>query len=122
MSDKEEKRQSHPGWAVRFEDGTWLGGAHGWFRTGDAFYADKYQTKEEAHAYLQSLRHDKTEQGHFDLPAEIIPAWEPMCESLRVEVASLKEANTITPSKLMDIAITLEGVLFDLKWKEKQDD
>jgi|ERR1700723_475727 len=120
MIDKEE-RNSHPGWAVKFEDGTWLGGAHGWFRTKDAFYADKYASKEAAEGYLQSLRDDKSEQGQFDLPAEIVPAWEPMCESLRVEISSLKDANTITPDKVMYIAIALEGILHDLKWRKKDD-
>jgi hypothetical protein len=114
-----EDRVVDPGWAVRFEDGSWLGGAHGWFRSDDAFYADVYESKEDAQRYLDDLRRDKDEGGHFDLPAEIVPAWQPLCESLRVEVRSLKQANKLTPSKLMDITMNLESVLYDLKQGEE---
>jgi hypothetical protein len=113
-----DDRVIDPGWAVQFEDGSWLGGAHGWFRSDDAFYADVYESKEDAQRYLDYLRKDKSEGGAFDLPAQIVPAWQPQLESLRVEVRSLKQANRLTPSKLMDITMNLESVLYDLKQGE----
>ena len=90
LKDKREERGAHPGWSVRFSDGTWLGGAHGWFRSEDAFYADIYDSKEDGERYLKMLRSDKSEGGHFDLDAEVIPAWEPLAESLRLEISSLR--------------------------------
>lgn len=90
LKDKREERGAHPGWAVRFSDGTWLGGAHGWFRSPEAFYADIYDSKEDGERYLKMLRSDKSEGGHFDLDAEVIPAWEPLAESLRLEISSLR--------------------------------
>lgn len=114
-----DDRVIDPGWAVRFEDGTWLGGAHGWFRSEDAFYADIYASKEDAQRYLDDLRKDKYESDYFNLPAEIIPAWQVQCESLRLEVRMLKQANRLTPSKLMDITMNLEQVLYDLKQSDK---
>lgn len=90
-----EKRGNHPGWAVRFSDGTWLGGAHGWFRSEDAFYADTYDSEEEAHKYLTYVKNDKDDSEYFALDAEVVPAWEPLCERLRLEVNSLKEVTKI---------------------------
>ena len=110
-----EVRQAHPGWAVRFEDGTWLGGAHGWFRSEDAFYADIYDTKEEGEKTLEYLRKDKSEGGHYDLPAEVVEAWQPICESLRLEVSTLKQANTVSYSDLMDLEWKAEEFYNEIK-------
>ena len=118
MIDNEEELSAHPGYSVKFSDGTWLGGAHGWFRSPDAFYADRYKTQKEAEGYLEMLRNDKSESG-FDMPAEIVEAWQPLCESLRVSVRTLKEANTIDPGDIMNITIQLEGIISDLNRKSK---
>jgi hypothetical protein len=113
--DKEKDRVMHPGWAVQFEDGTWLGGAHGWFRSEDPFYADVYESEKDAQRYLDDLRKDKDEQGYYNLPAQIVPAWQPLCENLRHEVRTLTKANKLTPSKIMDITDHLEDALRELK-------
>lgn len=104
-------REAHPGWAVRFEDGTWLGGAHGWFRSEDAFYADICDTKEECEKYLKYVREDTMYKGEFDLPAEVVEAWQPICESLRLEVNSLKVYNTVKFGDIFDLKMQLEDAL-----------
>lgn len=109
------REKGHPGWSVYFEDGTWLGGAHGWFRSEEAFYADVYDSAEEAQRWLDDLRRDKGEGGHFDLPAKVIPAWEPLAESLRLEVSQLKQANSLSPSTISDIVFSLEDAIRQLK-------
>jgi hypothetical protein len=115
-----EVRQAHPGWAVRFEDGTWLGGAHGWFRSEDAFYADIYDTKEEGEKTLEYLRKDKSEGGHFDLPAQVVEAWQPICESLRLEVSTLKQANIVGYMDIFELRDELESIVDRVKeWQEK---
>lgn len=114
MSER-SKRQSHPGWAVKFSDGTWLGGAHGWFRAEDAFYADIYESSERAVECLTISNVLKEP----DLKWDIVPAWEPLCERLRVEISSLEEANKITPGELYDIVFDLEYVLSRLKNTKK---
>lgn len=113
--DVREERKHHPGWSVQFEDGSWLGGAHGWYRSDDAFYADIYDTEEEAHNNLKYIQKDKSEGEYFALPAKVVPAWEPLCESLRVSIYSLQEANLITPSAIFDMVMSLEDVLHTLK-------
>jgi hypothetical protein len=115
-----EVRGAHPGWAVRFQDGTWLGGAHGWFRSEDAFYADIYDTKEEGEKTLKYLRDDKHEGGHFDLPAEVIEAWQPICESLRLEVSTLNQANLVGYMDIFDLKQDMEGIIDRVKeWEER---
>jgi len=113
-------REAHPGWAVRFEDGTWLGGAHGWFRAADAFYADIYDSKEEAQGYLDGLRNDTYNKGEFDLPAEVIEAWQPICESLRHEVRTLKQANIVSFSDIYDLKDKLLDIVSEVNdWQER---
>lgn len=115
-----EVRGAHPGWAVRFEDGTWLGGAHGWFRSPDAFYADIYDSKEDGQRYLDDLRRDKMYGDEFALPAEVIEAWQPICESLRLEVSTLKQANIIGYMDIYELRNKVEEILDEVKdWQER---
>ena len=107
MNEKRE-RQSHPGWAVKFSDGTWLGGAHGWFRHDDAFFADIFDSKEEAEHYIKVAGFDDTS---LNLESEAIPAWEPLCESLRHDVAMLTKANKVTPDNIFELRQELENIL-----------
>ena len=105
------KRNQHPGWAVRFEDGSWQSGGHGWYRDDDAAMAERHETKEAA-----DYNAKKCQEWHNDtMPYEIVPAWEPLAESLRMDVAQLKKANTITPSELYEIESDLEFILTRLK-------
>ena len=110
MSKNREVRNAHPGWAVKTKEGTWLGGAHGWFLSEDPFYADIYESEEKAKYWAEREINNKHEYT-------IVPAWEPLCELLRVEISSLKEANTITPSKVMDIVMSLEDAISILQGK-----
>lgn len=115
-----ETRNVHPGWVVYFEDGTWLGGAHGYIRTGDAFSAYIYDTKEQAEKVLDHLRNGKTEGKYFSLPSNIIEAWQPACENLRAEVAALKQTNVVKYLDLHDLREELEGIVSRVKgWQEK---
>lgn len=110
---KELKRNAHPGWAVQDEGGGWLCYGHGFFLSEDAFYADVVLSEEDAKHLIKEANEDFENNTSFN----IVLAWEPLCESLRHEVAALKEANTISPSKIMDIVIDLQGVIADLKRK-----
>lgn len=110
MKDKREEREAHPGWAVRFSDGTWLGGAHGWFRAKEAFYADIFDSEEEGHRYLKMVREDKHDKEYYSLDAEVIPAWEPLCEHLRLEISTLRSS---TKLDIYDLNSTVE----DIQWK-----
>lgn len=114
----DEELNKHPGWAVRFEDDTWLGGGHGWFRC-DASEADIYDTKEHAAQCLAIVQAGKYDQ-HFDLKAEIVEAWQPLCESLRCRVRLLRQDLTVDVSSVRDTIWELENVLEDLKAATKR--
>ena len=111
----DEERQSHPGWAVRFEDGSWLCIAHGVDMATDAFYANTYETKELANLTVLSCYSDG------DIPNtigyEVVVAWEHCCEVMRHHVKSLREANKIDPSDIMEMTWQLEGVIATLNGK-----
>lgn len=104
---KEEERNTHPGWSVRFIDGTWLGGPHGWYQHKDAFDADIFPSKEDA-TYFVKISEIKDD-------FEIVAAWEPLCERLRVEIKSLKKVNKVTPSDLFDLEREAENLLDKIK-------
>ncbi len=111
LKDKREERGAHPGWSVRFSDGTWLGGAHGWFRSEDAFYADIYDTKEEGEKYLKYVRDDQHDAEYFSLDAEVVPAWEPLAESLRLEISNLRRGAKID---FHDMHMAVEDIQYAL--------
>lgn len=111
---------AHPGWAIRFEDGTWLGGAHGYIRTGSAGDAYIYNSKEEGEKVLDFLKNSKTESKYFSFPSQIIEAWEPICETLRSDVKALKEANVVSYLDIFDLRDELESIVSKVKgWQEK---
>lgn len=120
MIDREKLRE-HPGWSVRFSNGEWLGGAHGWYTSKEAAYADVYDSEEEAHSTLKYVRDNhKEHDSEFSLAAEIIPAWEPLCETLRVRIHFLKEANTITPNDIDSVVFSLEDAIRTLQPRQKK--
>jgi hypothetical protein len=115
-----EIRDSHPGWAVRFTDGTWLGGAHGYIRTGSAEDAYIYSSKEEGQKVLDYLKTSRTESSYFSFPSEIVEAWQPICEMLRSDVAALKQANVVEYLDIFDLRSELEAIVGKVKnWEEK---
>ncbi len=111
--DTSEEANAHPGWGVRFSDGSWLGGAHGWFRTEEAFYADIYQTEEDARSSLKIVR--AQESGYYDLEAEIVPAWQILCEKLRLTIHTLKLSAKVDIYDLDSAIDDLQYALTDLK-------
>lgn len=115
-----ETQNAHPGWAVYFEDGTWLSTEHGFTRIADAYAACIYNAKENAEQILDLLRESKTEGKYFSLPAQIIEAWQPVCETLRLEVNTLKQANVVSYMDLRDMHDELSTVLDKVKgWLKK---
>jgi len=110
----EEKRLAHPGWAVKFEDGTWLCIAHGAGMVVDAFYARTWATEKEAES---EVLHCIKDQDIPNVPYKVIPAWEPLCESLRVRIGGLIEANKIEPGDIMEMTWQLEEVIRTLSGK-----
>lgn len=115
-----EIRDTHPGWAIRFEDSTWLGGAHGYIRTGDSSSAYIYNTKEDAEKVLNYLKNSKTESKYFSFPSKIIEAWEPICETLRSDVKALKESNIVSYLDIFELREELDSIVSKVKeWQEK---
>lgn len=115
-----EIRGSHPGWAVLFEDGTWLGGAHGYIRTGSASDAYIYDSVEEAQKVLDYLKTSRTESSYFSAPSEIVVAWQPICETLRSDVAVLKQTNLVEYLDIFDLQYELEAITNKVKsWQEQ---
>jgi hypothetical protein len=106
-----EDRREHPGWAIRYKDGTWLASAHGFHRMEDAFYAKTYPTSWDASVDASEALRD----GIGDRFYEIVEAWQPLCEQLRHKILVLTKANTIDPDYLYDIVEDLESVLLRLK-------
>lgn len=111
-----EERQAHPGWAVQFEDGSWLSSAHGYFQADDAFYGLLWNSPEEAESNAKEAIADWGDgEGTPILSYSIVIGWEPLCEKLRLNVNLLNSAAKITPSELMDITFELEGLLSRLQ-------
>src|SRR5574338_1644800 len=108
------KRNQHPGWAVRFEDGSLQGGGHGYHRFDDAFYAERHETQEQAHWAAKQCQEDYDDKMSY----EVIPAWEPLVEVLRLDISQLKKANTISPDDLSDITDDVENLLYKLKGRK----
>lgn len=107
------KRGQHPGWAVRFEDGSWQGGGHGYHRFDDAFYAERHETQEAAHYAAKQCQEDYNDQMSY----VVISAWEPLAEVLRHDVSQLKHANSFHPDDIFEITMELESILYRLKEK-----
>lgn len=118
-----EEQGAHPGWAIKFEDGTWLGGAHGWFRSEEAFYADIYDSKEEALQNLKCVRSTYHDDGSFNLSAEAVEAWQPICESLRHKLLLAKYSSKITIPDLWDLNDKVKELAedFDLLIKKSKE-
>ncbi len=115
--DEREKRNAHPGWAVRFEDGSWLGCAHGYFRAPEAFFAYIYSSEEEA---LNDFNRGKEDLGNNIPKYSIIPAWEPLCEVLRLEIGSLRKICKFDSSDALELSMELEHFVDKLNaiWKD----
>lgn len=104
----EDKRKTHPGYAVKFENGSWLTSAHGLYLDEDAFMGITFKTREEA----ESLVTEAQKEGEIpSLKFEVVEAWQPVCERLRHDIEMLNKANTISPSDLMNIRIELENIM-----------
>lgn len=110
MKDRTE-RNRHPGWAVRFVDGSWLAYGHGWHLFEDAFYARIFSSAQEAEDAVKDAAEDFTKLDDYD----IVPAWEPVCEQLRHDVAELKHANTFSPDDIFEITMELDSILARLR-------
>lgn len=110
-----ETQNAHPGWAIYFEDGTWLSTEHGFTRMDDAYTACIYESKRDAEEVLSILRDSKTDGKYFSLSAQIIEAWQPVCETLRLEVKILKQANVVSYMDMHDMHDELSTVLQRVK-------
>lgn len=111
---KEEKGK-FPGWAVKFEDGTWLASAHGLHRFEDASYAKLYDSWEDARYDAEYYRKDYPNDSHVTY--DVIPGWEPLCEQLRSEVSNLEKTNKISWMDIFEIATELESIAYKLHGK-----
>ena len=107
---KEQKRHQHPGWAVKFTDGSWLSGGHGWHQHADAFYASIFSSFEAAKEAVET-----SELYDPKVSWEIISAWEPLCERLRHDVIILRQVNKIKPLDIMNLRMDLEDILNTVK-------
>lgn len=106
------KRGEHPGWAIKFADGTWLGGGHGWSCPDDPFYASIFESEKEAQRVFEMAQEDCDGK----LPeANIVQAWEPLCNSLWFEIKQLEKAKNITPANINKTISSLEEAIYLLK-------
>lgn len=106
-----EEREAHPGWAIRFNDGTWLCTNMMCDKVSDAFYATRYESSETA---LSEMRQAQKEWCDTSI-GEAVVAWEPLAESLRVRISSLRDALKITPDDIFEMTLSLENALSILK-------
>lgn len=129
-----------PGYAIKFDDGTWLGAfAHsGWERTDDPYEAEITNTIEEAEKYIQDyikdlkwdnegdILHNKKliSMGKEPLPYtprdtnlkySIVEAWEPQCYYFSCQNKQLTDANKITPHEIFNIEESIEEIEEALK-------
>lgn len=106
-----ENRYEHPGWAVRFQDGTWLCSTMCLDRISDCFYATTYDSMQDAEAMQQHFY-----ASYADQPSsQIVEAWQPICEVLRLRITNLKQACAITPQTLDDTVDLLKEALHNLQ-------
>lgn len=103
-----EDREAHPGWSIRFSDGSWLCTNMMCDRVDDAFYATRYESPEVA---LSELKQAKEEWQGETPDAEVVEAWQPLCETLRVRIQSLNDACAITPDDIFEIKLSLEDAI-----------
>lgn len=111
MKDRTE-RGSHPGYAIKASDNSWVTSAHGLYLAEDPFFALTYDTKESAQETLDYALQD--EDLPKELTYEVVEAWIPVCEQLRFDIDQLRKANTISPDELFDIKFELENILYRL--------
>ncbi len=90
---------SHPGWAVRYSNGSWLSGGHGFFQTEEG---DIELSKEDAQRAMQWA-------GFPD--GEVVVAWEPRCHKLERECTRLKAACGLTPDDIEEASEKLDEVM-----------
>jgi hypothetical protein len=117
---------SFPGYAIKFSDGTWLGGCHGWYISDDPGDVDIHDTVEQAENNIKLAK----ERGGIDrnIKYTIVPAFEYQCynlkrenDKLKIENERLKVANEISPKQIHSLIIHLESLTTNLKEKYKLD-
>lgn len=113
----------HPGWAVKFANGTWLCSGHG-FSTSGAYCASVEETKEQAEWLIKEAISDwdGSEMLRIARTAEVVPAWETLVEHLQaevkkltIEVKELKAANRISPKDIRSTVLDLEHLIANLR-------
>lgn len=104
---KGDERNTHPGWAIQFADGTWLCANSMVFdQVDDAFYATIFYKREEAEQ-VEDRIHDYLQWDPNDMQSHsIVLAWEPLCEVLRLRNAQLNKTCNIAP-RIFDETIEL---------------
>lgn len=114
MDDK--KNEFHPGWAVQFADGTWLGVGHGYWWFENATMAHIYNSVGAANSDVMEFFKDEPaqRQGYT-----IILAWEPRCLKFQSEVQTLQAATAIDPLELFLSLETIKGAVSTIEEMNK---
>lgn len=99
---------SHPGWAVKYVNDTWLGGSGhggGWMQYDYPMGAEVVSKEEDAKdAALDAVR------DGISMAYEIVVAWEPMVDELQRKIVNLEKATKVTPKDISDIGWKLEEI------------
>lgn len=103
----------HPGFAVRFRDGSWLAYGHGWhiFDASHARIARVFASDNEACLAVAEAAEDYAPGAVAGMHPEVVVAWEVECAKLRAKVEELQAANMITPKTLDAVEESLRDAL-----------
>lgn len=99
------KEEPHPGWAIKLDNGYWLGRGHG-YCSMPASLACTFSSEEEA-------RRCVIEEDLLD--CQVVVAWEPLVASLRSEIKDLTMANKINPDRLYNLRMSLSELSADIE-------
>lgn len=103
----------HPGFSVKFRDGSWLAYGHG-FHFVEVDLARQYREEASARDAIAEWSAD-CEPGVIDgLGPEVVVAWEPECARLRARIEELEKANLVTPATLDSVEESLTDALRSL--------
>lgn len=110
--------KNHPGWAIQFKDGRWLAYGHGYFKTEEAYQAKLYKSVSDAEHDLWD--NAKEDISNIELHSyDIILGWEPLCNSLRIEVEDLRNVVSIDSFELFLQTETIKTAIKEIEKMNK---
>lgn len=96
-----ETKIKHPGWAIKFEDGSYVGFAHG-IHDVEPLFAHIFDSKEDAGKWFTDVK------AEFSVPCNVVEAWEPKIAELLYKIDKLERMNKINPEDFYRFGRKLE--------------